>query len=642
MASILHQRKQNQDGGKHGDILSRETHFGDERKGRSNIRAPVSGNWSRVQIVAAFIVTFFLGIGFSSVTHRDFSKNRRPRFLGNSWSVERREQRKDEVLDNYSRESRMLKAKDGDDHGDEQGDNHGDEHWDEHGDDHGNGNEEGNGDYNGTRYESLILQSGSKPGWERVSEIPIEFLESSCVWISEEFWCVGGYKNGEVASYSPQSDTWTLRARMAIKVEHIFNTAISLDDGKTLAVIGGVGFPPKGVNNNKPFKVRIQLLDTLDPEAEWRVGDSETDSSELDIGGITTCTVVPVRGEYFCTFGSDYNFIRIDTMRFFAFNPKTMRFRQLPEPPVMYSHVSLLADLVRDRVIYLASRIVRKKLQTDEPSRTTYFYDVVKEEWNLDPPTQIPEYMPSLEGRTCFQDPSTLYGYLIGGQNNAGSWVSEIIYKFTLSENPSDRELRFEPWSRQPGHAKFGSSVREVPPGSGKLIMVGGGLAVGPFPVNEVWFWDHRKDENLDSVYHLQRKVTGDTRPQPKHYVLSATFGNYDVTSKIQQFLDDGWTHFNSRTFPDFDLLDDWQWLGRKGVKDVTKLSNGLQYRTGWPIWPLAITLLEDHGHVRIIICPKGGGCKISFWEEAEEEEQFKQLQHFPQWELPRGGSTIQ
>jgi len=54
-------------------------------------------------------------------------------------------------------------------------------------------------------------------------------------------------------------------------------------------------------------------------------------------------------------------------MRFFAFNPKTMRFRQLPEPPVMYSHVSLLADLVRDRVIYLASRIVRKNYRLMNP-----------------------------------------------------------------------------------------------------------------------------------------------------------------------------------------------------------------------------------------------------------------------------------
>lgn len=484
-----------------------------------------------------------------------------------------------------------------------------------------------------------IIPTRERPGWTRAAEIPIEFIESSCVWHANEFWCVGGYQNGETCSYNPTTDTWTLRPRMAIKIEHIFNTAVSVNDGNTLAVIGGVGFPPRGVDNNKPFKVRIQLLDTNvpDDEMKWRLGDNETECSEMDIGGISTCTIAPVGGEYYCTFGSDYNFIRTDTMRFFSFNPKTLRFRQLPEPPAFYSHVTLLADEVRKRVIYLASRIVRKKLQTDEPSRTTYFYDVEKGEWNVDAPQEIPDYMPSLEGRTAYQHPSTKYGYLMGGQNNAGTWVSELIYKFTLSDDPSDRDIHFEWWSRQPGMAKFGSSVREIPPGSGKLIFVGGGLSVGPYPTNEVWFWDERKMGDTLNAYHLQRKTAGDTRPQPKFVVLSATFGHHDVTDKVQKLLDDGWTHFNSRAMPDFQLLDHWQWMinRRKGVNVVRKMSNNKKYRTGWPLEALVVTIVESDGYLRTVMCPRGSGCKFSFWEEEEEYKVFKKLEHFPQWDFP-------
>jgi len=494
-----------------------------------------------------------------------------------------------------------------------------------------------------TTPRQLMTTANLRPGWTKGPEIPFEFIESSCCWHAAELWCVGGYQNAETASYNPHTNSWTMRPSMAIKIEHIFNTAVSANNGKTLAVIGGVGFPPKGKNNNKPFKVRIQLLDTHDvppEEMKWRVGDDETESSGMDIGGISTCTIAPVAGEYYCVFGSDYNFIRTDTMRFFAFHPGTMRFRQLPEPPAFYSHVTLLADEVRKRVIYLASRIVRKKLQTDEPSRTTYFYDVEKNEWNLDEPQEIPDYMPSLEGRTAYQHPSTLYAYLMGGQNNAGSWVSELIYKVSLSEDPADRDVRFEWWSRLPGAAKFGSSVRNMPDDSahpGKLIMVGGGCAVGPFPVNEVWFWDERKHVQSETAYHLQRKTPGDNRPQPKHTVLAATFGVHDVTHRVQELLDEGWTYFNTRSIPDFRLLDHWQWwlIKRKPLITVTKVSNGKKYRTGWPLETLSITLLEDDGWVRMVFCAKGSGCKISFWEEEKEYKIFHKLNHFPQWEFP-------
>jgi hypothetical protein len=452
-------------------------------------------------------------------------------------------------------------------------------------------------------------------GWTPASSIPMATQEAACAWHQDEFWCPGGYGNDKVASYSPQTDQWTMRPSLLAVTHHFFGSAFSIRNGTRLLIIGGLN--NQGDNPGARL-FNTQLLDTATSSnsSTWYDASDEWGVTDLDLRGMVSCTQVRIVDEFYCIFASDQAFA-IDTLRFFAFNE---HFRALPVPPEALSHVAMIADPIRQRVIYGIDRTTNNS----GTSENLHFFDTKTETWNVvDPIQSLPQFMPRLDARGFYQDPTNYHGYLFGGQDQHRSHVSDLVHKFFFSSDPADRTITFEHWSRLPLQAHFGSSVGEVPPGSGRLMLVAGSTAVGPFPTNKVWFWDQSRVPL--KAKELQPGEVTDSASGPHLTVVSATFGTHDVTHAVQTLLDEGWTEFAHNAMPDLGLLEEWQWLSGSWPRYIKKKRNGKVYRIGTANQLLTVTLQEPNHFARVVVCPPVSGCKLSWWQDREEREYLYQ-----------------
>jgi hypothetical protein len=454
-------------------------------------------------------------------------------------------------------------------------------------------------------------------GWTPASSIPMATIEAACAWHHDEFWCPGGYLNDKVASYSPKTDQWTMRPSLLAVTHHFFGGVFSIMNGTRLLILGGLN--NQGDNHGARL-FNTQVLDTATSNSSmWYDASDEWGITDLDLRGMVSCTRVRIVDEFFCIFASDHAYV-IDTLRFFAFNDVTMQFRALPVPPEALSHVTMIADPIRQRVIYGMGRTTN----LNGISENLHFFDTKTETWNVvDPIQSLPQFMPRLEARGFYQDPTNYHGYVFGGQDQHRSHLSDLVYKFFFSSDPADRKITFEHWSRLPLQGHFGSGVDEVPPGSGRLLVVGGSTSVGPFPTNKAWFWDQSKVPL--KAKELQRREVTDSAPAPYLSVVSATFGTHDVTHAIQNLLDEEWTAFAHGFMPDLGLVEEWQWRSGTWPRYIKKKKNGKVYRVGTANQILSVTLQEPNHFVRVIICHPDSGCKFSWWQDREEREYLYQ-----------------
>ena len=463
----------------------------------------------------------------------------------------------------------------------------------------------------------------SPPGWRRVAELPIILVESSCVFHKDELWCCGGYQNDRCCSFSPITEKWTRRQSLPQATHHLFNSFMSLYPNQdALLLLGGItSDPDAGVKH-------IQYLDTS-PNTTNKEWVHRPDVTDLDLGGMISCTVLSIDDWHYCHIGTDPHHY-IDESRFYAFNVKTFQFRVLTVPPDLVSHAALVADPTRGRVLLLGYRS-RSPVTTHMglSSRDIHYYDIASNSWNeVDPVGQIDERMPALEARAFYHHQSTLYGYLAGGQNNGLMYVSDLVYKFTLSPDPSDRAVRFERWSRLPRQGGFGAALEEVPPGSGKLMYVGGSKSVGAFESHEVFVWDQSRDPSLRAT-ELERHPPGTTKAEFRRIQVElATYGFHDVTEAVQKLVDEGWTEFKFYIMPDLGVWEESQWKGGWKGHIVTKNSTGKSYLTGTAIQMLMLHIREPDGRLRMHICATTAGCKFIFTDEEEQIVSYKS-----QWE---------
>ncbi len=355
----------------------------------------------------------------------------------------------------------------------------------------------------------LWRRSKESAEWKRLPNIPKEQLEGSCLFHRQELWCVSGH-NAAVVSFSPLTKEWKKRPRLLDKAHHTFSSAFSLANGTAILQVGGLD------SKNLPT-FKTQWLDTPNTnnsaEWAWQSGDKITNAHNQDIGGAVTCTTIPVNGLYFCVFASDLFFYN-DTLRFFSFSPDTLHFKSLPIPAETPSHPVLLADPVRGRVLILCHRKRAGPTSTVEglPSAKIHIYHVEKATWTVSQYT-LPEFMVLVDARGFWQDET--HGFFAGGQNSFTRYVTDMIYKFTLSPDPLDDSIHIEPWNRLP-YALFGVSlVHDPSQGCDQLYVIGGSNAVGPSYSFQAWLWDTTKKKEL-VAYELQRKTKDDARPAPK------------------------------------------------------------------------------------------------------------------------------
>ena len=527
-----------------------------------------------------------------------------------------------------------------------------------------------------TSYQS----SRETAGWRRVADIPHYFIESSCAYHHDELWCCGGYLNNRCSSFSPVTEQWTSRPSLPEQSHHHFNSFFSLlPERDALLLFGGVA------NNPHRGNEKMYILDTSSapPHAppspptnsttatnapksnssvpehhtapqqpqqqqqEWKYIDAATTgddptSSSFFLGGMSSCTVHAIDGWHYCHLGTDPHYYE-DTTRFYAFTPKTQQVKNLTIPPTLASHASMIADPIRQRVLMLGYRG-----RSPDPefmgfsSRDIHYYDIPTNTWNqVDEPSQIDENMPALEARGFYHHSSTLYGYLAGGQNNAMMFVNDVVYKFTLSEDPTDRAIKFTRWTRLPGQPGFGAVLEEVPPGSGQLLYVGGSKSVGAYPSHECYYWDQSPDPmfaapelerrltNASSISIDKKETLTTTKIQQQYQpfslkVIAATYGIHDVTSQVQKLVDEGWTDFKFYMLPDLGIWEGSQWIGGWKGHIVNKTSTGRTYRTGQQAELLTIHIEEPSGRVRMHICPVNAGCKFNFIYEETERQAYR------------------
>ena len=478
-----------------------------------------------------------------------------------------------------------------------------------------------------TCHRSLAAPILAASGWSSASSLPIQFFESSCVWHAHEFWCVGGYMNAKVASYSPQTNQWTMRPSLLAVTHHIFCSCFSIMNGTRLMILGGLNLEGDNIGARL---YNVQMLETTNPNSTWYEASEELGVADLDLRGMTHCTSIPIENEFYCVFGSDPHYV-VDTSRFYAFNEATMQFRALPVPPEGLSHVALIADPIRRRVIYGMGR----RTNQGGVSENLHFFDIPTETWNVvDPIQKLPDFMPRLEARGFYQHSSeNYYGYVFGGQDQHRNHVSDVVHKFSLSHDPTRREIVFEHWSRLPLQTLFGLGAAEVQPGSGQIMVVGGSTSVGPHGSNKAWLWD--QSHVPLTALELQRRDhnSGDKDgdhdamvPAPQLSVVSAVYGTLDVTLAVQTLLDENWTEFLYGAMPDLGILEEWQWQDGSWPRYIPKKRNGGKvYRVGLARQQLTVTLQEPNGHFRVVTCPVGGGCKFSWWHDKEEREYIYQ-----------------
>ncbi len=447
--------------------------------------------------------------------------------------------------------------------------------------------------------------------WTRLPPIPKRHLEGSCVWHRQELWCISSFGSDEVVSFSPQTQQWTKRPSLMDVAHHTFSSAFSVRQGSAILQVGGLS------SQNSP-RFKTQWLDTSSDnttEWAWQSGDNITNAHDQDVGGAVGCTTIPVHGLHFCVFASDL-FFTVDTPRFFSLCPVTLQFTSLPIPAEIPTHPTLLADPIRGRVILLCHRNRGPATNlAGSPSSKIHIYNVEKRAWVVSN-DELPEFMVSADARGFWQD--EMHGYFFGGQNDASRYVTDMIYKFSLSPDPSIESIALEPWSRLPHYGLLGPSIAHDPAqGSDQLYVIGGSNACGPHYRFDAWLWEKNKRETL-TAYEVQRKTQIDTRRAPRLHVTAANFGRFDVTSEVQILLDAGWTNFRSMILPSLSLPEKDQWV-EGSWPFLVNLANRT-YVTGHASQSLIITIQEEDGRRRLVLCPDSdSGCRLSWWNEVDE-----------------------
>ncbi len=135
------------------------------------------------------------------------------------------------------------------------------------------------------------------------------------------------------------------------------------------------------------------------------------------LGGITQCTSVPHQwtGDYYCFQGSQDQFSVIDEIRFVAYNPITMIFRNVTIPPVeAYSnHLVLLMDNRFSRVLLFPGREGGHCKEHCRHHGGVHIFSIVTGVWSFF--GDLPEHFHITESPGVFQHPSMNIALFFGG-----------------------------------------------------------------------------------------------------------------------------------------------------------------------------------------------------------------------------------
>ncbi len=220
---------------------------------------------------------------------------------------------------------------------------------------------------------------------------------------------------------------------------------------------------------HRPHDGVLRLRPAANADASW----VETPSA-VPVGGITQCAAVPgPKNVRYCYPGSrEYH---AAPFTFFEFDPVAMRARPLPPPPPEFNstHVNLFHDAPRGAVHMLVGR-----REGHKPSSIMLVYDLAAGAWDLAATGAVP--FAALEGRAGVHLPGVRVAIVMGGQDVAGDHMGDSVLQY---------DLRTRAWAHVDDLPQQLLGATATPLGGGRMLVAGGGVAVGPAFSNRAYIW---------------------------------------------------------------------------------------------------------------------------------------------------------
>ncbi len=325
-------------------------------------------------------------------------------------------------------------------------------------------------------------------------------------------WFIGGYPvdRGHVWVFDLVARTWRAGPELPFALHH--QLASSFEHAGDIVVVGGMihdGAVEPPERPHRPFDGFLRLRPAA---AAAGGGRWEVTPSPVPVGGITQCAAVPGPNNVrYCYAGSrEYH---AAPFTFFEFDPVAMRARPLPPPPPEYNstHVNLFHDAASSTVHMLVGR-----LRGHRPASAVLVYDLAARAWERSAPGAVP--FAALEGRAGVHLPGARVAIVMGGQDVAGDHAGDSVLQY---------DLRTRAWAHVDDLPQQLLGAAAAPLGGGRVLVAGGGVAVGPAFSNRAYIWRAGALLTVPADPRVHCAAPGAAR------VLAAHCGAFDVTAPL-------------------------------------------------------------------------------------------------------------
>jgi hypothetical protein len=223
--------------------------------------------------------------------------------------------------------------------------------------------------------EGLTLRRG----WTPLPDAPAGFMEGAAVLAGDgDAWFLGGApETGAVWIFSTARREWRAGPSLPLRLHHCLHCAFAA--GGRVVVVGGMQRLDAEGEAQQRHDVNSNLLvfDTRAPGQGWQVVEAP------GVGGITSCTHLPLDGRFFCYAGEDGNRV-LENFAFFAVDAESLEVFPLASPLLDATHVTLILDAAARRVYCTGGR--QHKRKRTEPRLQVYDVDADAWAWSAEAP----------------------------------------------------------------------------------------------------------------------------------------------------------------------------------------------------------------------------------------------------------------
>jgi len=374
----------------------------------------------------------------------------------------------------------------------------------------------------------LYLSSGNKPGdyesfyamhgiesftsggnWMQLSSVaPVGMQEGSGVRVQyvrdgsphDEIWFAGGYPTdkGRVLVFDAETHEWTLppEKQLLWPLHHCLNSMIYDEKNCRIVLLGGIRI----FNGQQQANHAVLTLDLCDS------GGTTWEEHPLEVGGIISCSSIPLEGKYWCYSGSN-EYVE-ESFKFFSFDLESLSIEFFPGPKYESTHVSILVDEMKG-IIYLSGG----RDKHHYPVGKIVSFDLKTKSWTRE---EIAIPFVQVEDRGYIQLPGRK-ALLLGGQSTGDMRVvTDIILEFDFDT----RAITLVDESPMP---LFGEQLVDMKNGS--YFVFSGASGTGPKYSRSAW------------MYHPGKKKVAKITSLGEPTIIDGTCGSTPVTMALKMHL---------------------------------------------------------------------------------------------------------